>query len=149
MKVGETQYKVSIPKVIFEKLMNGTVDLPLDTEISILSKYPKNERGGFRVDYGKTLYLTSNNKEEFNINLQDISCKGLGFTSSKKLNIGDILDISLPLQGNEVDVRIRIVRMFDTDKNEIGYGAKFVDLDYEKDKLITQYVYFLELKHRL
>lgn len=80
----------------------------------------------------------------------DLSCGGVAFFTNHSLQVGEQLEIVIPVTSQPLVVRCQILRMRPTEDAAIPimYAAKFVELCNDEETLLRESVFNLQLRGR-
>lgn len=114
----------------------------------------KHEDGDMRknlrvaVRFKSLIYpLTGRWKGRREIESNDISAGGIAFFTSYSLQVGEQLEVVVPVTSEPLVVRCQILRIRPGD-HDIMYAAKFVDLCNDEETLLREAVFNLQLTGR-
>ncbi len=79
----------------------------------------------------------------------DVSCGGIAFYSDPGLEIGDIVEVVLPMTANPLIVQVKLLRKEQTEGKCACYAAKFIALGPEADQMIGEAVFHIQRQNRL
>lgn len=82
------------------------------------------------------------------IESQDLSCGGIAFFTDHSLRVGEHLEVVVPVTAQPLVARCELLRMRKTDRSDILYAAKFVDLCNDEETLLRESVFNLQLRGR-
>lgn len=82
------------------------------------------------------------------IESNDLSCGGVAFFTDHSLNVGEQLEIVIPVTSQPLVVTCQILRIRPTERSEILYAAKFVGLCNDRETLLREAVFNLQLRGR-
>lgn len=103
------------------------------------------------VHFKSLIYpLTGRWKGRRAIESNDLSCGGVAFFTDHSLQVGEQLEIVVPVTSQPLVVRCQILRMRPTEDAAIPimYAAKFVDLCNDEETLLREAVFNLQLRGR-
>ena len=78
---------------------------------------------------------------------RDLSCGGVAFFTDHSLQVGEQLEVVIPVTNEPLVVRCEILRMRPAD-HAIMYAAKFVELCDDEEVLLRESVFNLQLRGR-
>lgn len=79
----------------------------------------------------------------------DLSCGGVAFFTDHSLQIGEQLEIVIPVTSEPLVVRCELLRLRPTERSDsVMYAAKFVDLCNDEETLLRESVFSLQLSGR-
>lgn len=80
----------------------------------------------------------------------DLSCGGVAFFTDHSLQVGEQLELVVPVTSEPLVVRCQVLRMRPTEDAAIPimYAAKFVDLCNDEETLLREAVFDLQLRGR-
>ena len=78
----------------------------------------------------------------------DLSAGGIAFFTDHSLQVGEQLEIVVPVTSEPLVVRCQLLRMRPTERTAILYAAKFVDLCGDEETLLRESVFNLQLRGR-
>lgn len=78
----------------------------------------------------------------------DLSCGGIAFFTDQSLQVRENLEIVIPVTSQPLVVRCELLRMRPTERSDILYAAKFVDLCNDEETLLREAVFNLQLRGR-
>lgn len=84
------------------------------------------------------------------IESNDLSCGGVAFFTDHSLQVGEQLEIVIPVTSQPLVVRCQVLRMRPTETAAVPimYAAKFVDLCNDEETLLRESVFNLQLRGR-
>ena len=82
------------------------------------------------------------------IESHDLSCGGIAFFTDHSLRVGEHLEVVVPVTAQPLVARCELLRMRKTDRSDILYAAKFVDLCDDEETLLRESVFNLQLRGR-
>lgn len=103
------------------------------------------------VHFKSLIYpLTGRWKGRRAIESNDLSCGGVAFFTDHSLQVGEQLEIVIPVTSQPLVVRCQILRMRPTENAAVPimYAAKFVDLCNDEETLLRESVFNLQLRGR-
>ena len=103
------------------------------------------------VHFKSLIYpLTGRWKGRRAIESNDLSCGGVAFFTDHSLQVGEQLEIVIPVTSQPLVVRCQVLRMRPTEDAAIPimYAAKFVDLCNDEETLLREAVFNLQLRGR-
>ena len=94
--------------------------------------------------------LTGRWKGRREIESHDLSCGGIAFFTEHSLQVGEQLEVVVPVTTEPLVVRCQVLRMRPTQDAAIPimYAAKFVDLCNDEETLLRESVFNLQLRGR-
>lgn len=78
----------------------------------------------------------------------DLSCGGIAFFTDQSLQMGEQLEVVIPVTNQPLVVRCELLRMRPTERSDILYAAKFVGLCNDEETLLREAVFNLQLRGR-
>ena len=78
----------------------------------------------------------------------DLSCGGIAFFTDQSLQMGEQLEVVIPVTSQPLVVRCELLRMRPTERSDILYAAKFVGLCNDEETLLREAVFNLQLRGR-
>ena len=78
----------------------------------------------------------------------DLSCGGIAFFTDHSLQVGEQLEVVIPVTSQPLVVRCELLRMRPTERSDILYAARFVDLCNDEETLLREAVFNLQLRGR-
>jgi len=78
----------------------------------------------------------------------DLSCGGVAFYSSPGLEMGDKLEIVIPVTENPILMNIQILRLQELKNGRTYYAAKFIDMCRDEEEMICEAVFSIQLEER-
>ena len=78
----------------------------------------------------------------------DLSCGGVAFFTDRSLQVGENVEIVIPVTSQPLVARCELLRMRPTERAEILYAAKFVNLCNDEETLLREAVFNLQLRGR-
>ena len=78
----------------------------------------------------------------------DLSAGGIAFFTDHSLQVGEHLEVVIPVTSQPLVVHCQLLRMRPTDRADILYAAKFVDLCNDEETLLREAVFNLQLRGR-
>lgn len=82
------------------------------------------------------------------IESNDLSAGGIAFFTDHSLQVGEQLEIVVPVTSQPLVMRCQVLRMRPTERSDILYAAKFVDLCNDEETLLREAVFNLQLTGR-
>lgn len=80
------------------------------------------------------------------IEIVNLSCGGVGFISDKLFETNQIYEIAIPFSDISLMLFIKLLRgNFDKNKNTYNYGAEFIDLNDEIERILRRNIFNLHL----
>ena len=108
----------------------------------------KTARKNLRVDvqFSSLLYPVSGSwKGRRVIRGEDLSCGGVGFYCTEQLQVGEIVQIVLPMTENPLLLQAEVLRIH-TDRGPVPlYGSRFVDMIHDEEALVRRAVFDIQL----
>ena len=84
-----------------------------------------------------------------NVESNDLSCGGVAFFTDHSLQIGEQVEIVIPVTSEPLVVRCELLRLRPTERTDsMMYAAKFVDLCNDEETLLRESVFSLQLSGR-
>lgn len=78
----------------------------------------------------------------------DLSAGGIAFFTDHSLRVGERLEVVIPVTSQPLVVQCELLRMRPTERADILYAAKFVDLCHDEESLLRESVFNLQLRGR-
>lgn len=82
------------------------------------------------------------------IESRDLSCGGIAFYTDHSLQVGEHLEVVVPVTSQPLVVLCEILRMRPGDRAAILYAGKFIDLCNDEETLLREAVFNLQLQGR-
>ena len=82
------------------------------------------------------------------IESNDLSAGGIAFFTDKSLQVGEQLEVVVPVTVEPIVVRCEILRMRPGERSEILYAAKFANLCNDEETILREAVFNLQLRGR-
>lgn len=126
-------YQVKGEKLFVENLKNITAQLRSDLKM--------------KVSYKSTVRMIDA-ISPLNINIQsrDISCGGICFQTEQDLMTTELYETVIPITHDPIILKFRIIRkIFDKEKNVYVYGARFIDLKHNEERMLRQAIFRLQM----
>ena len=125
----------------------------IQLEVSKLDRDTDDMRKNLRVpaNFKSLIYpVTGRWKGRRTIEANDLSCGGVAFFTDHSLQVGEQLEIVIPVTSEPLVVRCQILRMRPTERAAIPlmYAAKFVNLCNDEETLLREAVFNLQLRGR-
>lgn len=125
----------------------------IQLEVSKVDRDSNDMRKNLRVSvrFKSLIYpLTGRWKGRRPIVSNDLSCGGVAFFTSHSLQVGEQLEIVIPVTSQPLVVRCQVLRMRPTEDAAIPimYAAKFVELCNDEETLLRESVFNLQLRGR-
>ena len=101
-------------------------------------------RTNFRtpVDFKSFIYpLTGSWKGRREIEGNDMSCGGIAFYCSEELQEGEEVEVVIPLTRQPLVVRCQVLRHRPSDRKDVLYATRFVDICYDEEMLLREAVF--------
>ena len=114
------------------------------TEFSAMSD---NQRRNFRVPVQMDSFVYPADgswQGRRRIQTVDLSCSGISFCAGQGLEIGDIVEVVLPMTADPLIVPAELLRKETLTENRICYAAKFIELQPEAEQMICQAVFGIQ-----
>lgn len=128
----------------------GEIQRRRGDQIAVRATAPldKAARKNLRVDiqFSSLLYPVSGNwKGQRMIRGENLSCGGVGFYCTEKLQVGEIVQIVLPMTDNPLLLQAEVLRIH-TDRGPVPlYGSRFVDMIHDEEALVRRAVFDIQL----
>lgn len=102
------------------------------------------------VRFNSFIYpLTGGWKGRREVESNDLSCGGIAFFTDCSLQIGEQIEIVIPVTSEPLVVRCELLRLRPTERvSHVMYAAKFVDLCNDEETLLREAVFNLQLSGR-
>lgn len=125
----------------------------IQLEVTKLQADTGDMRKNLRVEvhFKSIIYpITGNWKGRRAIESNDLSCGGVAFFTDHSLQVGEQLEIVVPVTSHPLVVRCQVLRMRPTERTAVPlmYAAKFVDLCNDEETLLRESVFNLQLRGR-
>ena len=123
----------------------------IQLEVTKLTPAAGDMRKNLRVEvhFKSLIYpVTGRWKGRREIESNDLSAGGVAFFTDHSLQIGEQLEIVVPVTSQPLVLRCQLLRMRPTERSEILYAAKFVDLCNDEETLLREAVFNLQLRGR-
>jgi hypothetical protein len=126
-------YQVKGEKLFVENLKNITAQLRSDLKV--------------KVSYKSTVrMLDTPSSTNINIQSRDISCGGICFQTEQDLMTTELYETVVPITQDPIILRFRIIRkVFDKEKNVYVYGARFIELKHNEERMLRQAIFRLQM----
>ena len=99
------------------------------------------------VDFNSFLYPISGSwKGQSVIRGMDLSCGGVAFYSTQKLEVGEVAEMVLPMTANPILLKIQVLRIRETNGPLTLYAGRFVDMIHDEETLVRRAVFDIQLK---
>lgn len=82
------------------------------------------------------------------IESNDLSAGGIAFFTDHSLQVGENLEVVIPVTSQPLVVRCELLRIRPTERSSILYAAKFIDLCNDEETLLREAVFNLQLRGR-
>lgn len=82
------------------------------------------------------------------IESNDLSCGGVAFFTDHSLQVGEQLEIVVPVTSQPLVLRCEVLRIRPTERSSILYAAKFVGMCHDEETLLREAVFNLQLRGR-
>ena len=79
----------------------------------------------------------------------DLSCSGISFCTGPGLDVGDVVEVVLPMTAQPLIIRAELMRKEKITWNRICCAAKFIELQPEAEQMICQAVFSIQRQERL
>ena len=128
----------------------GRVERRREDQIVVRSTAPldKSTRKNLRVDvqFSSLIYPISGSwKGQRVIRGEDLSCGGVAFYCTEKLQVGEIAQIVLPMTENPLLLQVEILRIH-TDRGPLPlYASRFVEMIHDEEALVRRAVFDIQL----
>ena len=102
------------------------------------------------VQFKSFIYpLTGRWKGRREVESNDLSCGGVAFFTNHGLQIGEQVEIVVPVTSEPLVVRCELLRLRPTERSEsMMYAAKFVELCDDEETMLREAVFNLQLTGR-
>ena len=124
----------------------------IQLEVSKLNRDTGDMRRNLRVPvrFKSLIYpVTGRWRGRREIESHDLSCGGIAFFTDHSLNIGERLEVVVPVTVEPLVVTGEILRMRPTERSDlILYASKFIDLCNDEETILREAVFNLQLKGR-
>lgn len=124
----------------------------IQLEVSKLERDGGDMRKNLRVPatFKSLIYpLTGHWKGRRAIEAHDLSCGGIAFFTDHSLQVGERLEVVVPVTTEPLVVQCELLRMRPTERTSfILYAAKFVELCNDEETLLREAVFNLQLRGR-
>ena len=78
---------------------------------------------------------------------KDLSCGGVAFHSERKLEVGEVVQLVLPVTDAPLLLRTRILRQLPSEDPMPLYAGRFVDLCLDEEMIIRKAVFSIQVSH--
>lgn len=78
----------------------------------------------------------------------DLSCGGVAFYGSRGLEVGEKMEIIIPITSNPIIMRIQILRVQELKGDRTYYASKFIDMCRDEEEMICEAVFSIQLENR-
>ena len=82
------------------------------------------------------------------IESHDLSAGGIAFFTDHSLQVGEQLELVVPVTSQPLVLQCQLLRMRPTERSDILYAAKFLDLCYDEETMLREAVFGLQLRGR-
>ena len=125
----------------------------IQLEVSKLDRDADDMRKNLRVEvrFKSLIYpLSGRWMGRREVESHDLSCGGVAFFTDHSLQVGEQLELVIPVTSQPLVVRCQVLRMRPTPEAAIPlmYAAKFVDLCEDEETLLREAVFNLQLRGR-
>ena len=123
----------------------------IQLEVSKIDRDTDNMRRNLRVlaRFKSFIYPISGRwRGRREIESNDLSAGGIAFFTDHSLQVGEQLEVVVPVTSEPLVVRCQILRMRPAERTAILYAAKFVDLCNDEETLLRESVFNLQLRGR-
>ena len=129
----------------------GEIQSRKEKRIVVRSTAPldKSARKNLRVDvdFNGLLYPVSGAwKGQRTIRGIDLSCGGVAFYCTQKLQVGEVAEIVLPMTTNPLLLKVQIMRIREANGPLILYAGRFVDMIHDEETLVRRAVFDVQLQ---
>ena len=99
------------------------------------------------TDFDSVMYpVTGRWKGQKTFKAKDLSCGGVAFWSSVKLDDREIVEMVLPVTDSPLVVKTQVLRQLEDEESEQPlYASKFVDLIQDEETLIRKAVFSIQI----
>lgn len=133
------------------KVVRSRNDL-VQLEVRPIAGAHSDKRQNLRVPtrFKSFLYpLSGRWKGRMGMEANDLSCGGIAFFCGGELEIGERLEIVVPITSEPVVLRGQILRQRPTERGDrIMYAAKFLDMCPDEEMLVREAVFSVQLSNR-
>lgn len=99
------------------------------------------------VDFDTFLYPTDGREGRWRAKANDLSCGGISFYSDALLNVGDVIEVVVPItKGGPLLMGCELLRTRVTDGGSRFYAAKFTEVLNEQESMLREAVFSVQLK---
>lgn len=99
------------------------------------------------VQFNSFIYpVTGKWKGRHEIRSIDLSCGGIGFFANCRLEIGEVLEVVIPMTEQPVIVRCEILRSEELRNDRVMYAAKFVNMCNDEEFMVRKAVFAIQLQ---
>lgn len=128
----------------------GEVQYRRWNQIAVRATAPldKTARKNLRVDvqFSSLLYPISGSwKGQRLIRGEDLSCGGVAFYCTEKLQVGEMVEIVLPMTENPLLLKAEVLRIHTEGRPIPLYAAGFVDMIHDEEALVRRAVFDIQL----
>ena len=123
----------------------------IQLEVAKLAPVNEDMRKNLRVGvhFKSFIYpITGDWRGRRTVESNDLSAGGIAFFTDHSLQIGEHLEVVIPVTSQPLVVRCELLRMRPADRADILYAAKFVDLCNDEETLLREAVFNLQLRGR-
>lgn len=133
------------------KVVRSRNDL-VQLEVRRIATGRSDQRQNLRVPtrFRSFLYpLSGRWKGRMEMEANDLSCGGIAFFCSGELEVGERLEIVVPITSQPVVLRGEILRRRPTERGgQVMYAAKFLDMCADEEMLVREAVFSVQLSNR-
>ena len=129
----------------------GEIQRRKEDRIVVRSTAPldKSARKNLRVDveFNSLLYPIGGAwKGQRAIRGIDLSCGGVAFYCTEKLQVGEVAEMVLPMTSNPLLLKVQIMRIREVNGPLTLYAGRFVDMIHDEETLVRRAVFDIQLQ---
>lgn len=99
------------------------------------------------VDFETFLYPTDDSPGRWRARGNDLSCGGISFYTSAPLNVGDVIEVVVPItKGGPLILDCELLRTREEEGGERFYAGKFTEVLNEQESMLREAVFNVQLK---
>lgn len=99
------------------------------------------------VRFDSYIYPLGKAKGRMAIRSVDLSCGGIAYYSGQGMQVGDIVEVVIPITEQPLIVRAKILRANDLNNGETLYATEFVNLCHDEETMIRRAVFSVQIRN--
>ena len=78
---------------------------------------------------------------------RDLSCGGLAFVCARELEVGERVQVVIPITSQPLLLEMEILRFSQEEDGQFSYAAQFLDMLREEESMVREAVFSQQLRH--